>query len=92
MFHPFPCSFCSDTTYCDRSWIQDELSPTKDDTVAASSDAPPPKEKEPAAAQWYEFDDEAVKKIDESEVKTKWAYLLFYRRVDGKTRDAVSLA
>jgi len=40
-----------------------------------------PSEEIPTAS-WFEFDDEAVRAIDASHVPTRWAYLLFYKRVE----------
>lgn len=33
--------------------------------------------------RWYHFDDSHVSQVDESEIKTAAAYVLFYKRVKG---------
>ncbi|KAI9005657.1 hypothetical protein DFJ74DRAFT_691636 [Hyaloraphidium curvatum] len=74
------------TTFCDRSGIQ-ELFPDAADGEAASGTSSG--DRQPA---WFEFDDEAVKKMSESEVKTKWAYLLFYRRLNSDREPAKAVS
>lgn len=36
--------------------------------------------------RWYHFDDGHVSQVDENEIKTSAAYLLFYQRVKTKSR------
>lgn len=37
--------------------------------------------------KWYEYDDSRVTAIDESEIKTSAAYVLFYRRVRSESEN-----
>ena len=39
--------------------------------------------------KWYHFDDSHVSPVDESEIKTSAAYVLFYRRVKVEAKSKV---
>lgn len=41
--------------------------------------------------EWYCYDDSLVSPVDESEIKSKAAYLLFYRRRVGSESAEVSM-
>lgn len=36
--------------------------------------------------RWYHFDDSHVSPVNEAEIKTSAAYVLFYRRVRGESK------
>jgi hypothetical protein len=66
-----------DTAYCDRSMIRSIFpSMTVDEAAQLAENG---STETPAA--WYEFDDEAVRKMDAKDVPTRGAYLLFYKKI-----------
>lgn len=64
-----------DTTYCDRSWVQSELFPAEPEADGEKSDDKEKEKEKSTEPAWFEFDDEAVRRIDESEIMVRLSFL-----------------